>query len=252
MKLLGFACVAGLICTAAQGQLEIRQNSVAAVTYYAPGTNQHTSVTDTINATSGFELVSRQQFVSYDDPTLDYDPSASSMFSVDAIEVMQDLGSRYLIRVDISGVFFRKGPGISLYFDSANVMSSVEVEFDIAFLQADWSANYVTTQSNLGLFDSFPASVSQVDPFELRLLELDIDGLSNNVTGSASSIGGRSTTARIDAMPDLSQVLIPHDGETTLQYSVSLYGLVSDIPAPGTVALPAAAGLFMARRRRAD
>lgn len=250
MKQFGFVCVAGLVCTAAQAQLEIRQNSEAFVNYYDPMTNEPISVSDTINASSGFELVTRQQFVSYDDPTLDYNPSASSTFSVDAIEVLQDTGSQYLIRVDISGEFFREGPGISPYFTSANVLSSVEVEFDIAFVQADWTANYVSTQSNLGLFDSFPASVSQVDPFEQRLLKLDIDGLSNNVTGTAdSSIG--STTARIDAMPDLSQVLIPHDGETTLQYSVSLYGVASDIPAPGTVALPAVAGLLMARRRRA-
>jgi len=59
-----------------------------------------------------------------------------------------------------------------------------------------------------------------------------------------------SNSVRIDAIADLSNVLIEHEGETTLNYSISLIGLVSDIPAPGTAAVPVVAGLLDTRRRR--
>lgn len=236
------------LASSSHAQLDIRQHSVVSVQYID---TQLVDVTDTIDEHSGFELVSREHSVSYDDPFVDFDPTASSRFSVDSIELLQTLpNGDSVIQVDITGQVYRNGPGIAGYFLSADAMSSIEVEFDIGLVSVSWEASYLSTQSNLvSGSQPYAASVNQVTQFDSFLLGLPVDGQSNSVTGS-SSAPGVSRIARIDALADLATVLIQHDGETTVDYSVSVIGVVSEIPAPSTAAVLVLSGVIASRRRR--
>lgn len=234
--------------SASHAQLDIRQHSVVSVQYTD---TQYVDVTDTIDEHSGFELVSREHSVSYEDPFFDFDPTASSRFSVDSIDLLQTLpNGQSVIQVDISGQVYRNGPDNTGYFRSADAMSSIEVEFDIGLVSVSWEASYVSTQLHLGAGSQpYAASVNQVAPFDSFLLGLPVDGQSNSVTGTTGA-PGVTRIARIDALADLETVLITHEGETTVNYSVSVVGVVSQIPSPGTVAVTVLSGLIASRRRR--
>jgi archaellum component FlaF (FlaF/FlaG flagellin family) len=249
MKIIAFSIIAGTCSFTSHAQLEIRQFSEVSVGFFETPIDGITLVTDTINETSGFESVFRQHSVTYDDPSLADNPLASSQYSA-STTMLGKIGSFYQVQVDITGQLYRRGfqtgGGFGM-FASAEAISSIEVEFDLGILYTSWDASYTSTQSNLStMMNAIEYSQNTV----ISNWALPVAGATNSTSGDTQQFSGSDNIARINVLSDLSDVLIQHDGESTVNFNISIVGVVSDIPAPGTAALPMIAGLLTARRRR--
>lgn len=266
MRTIALTILATLPAASSSSQFNIEHISEATVVYQdvASGIqNDFVEIKDTIHTTVPFGtlLNERSHEVSYHHPNLGYDPTASSKFSVDDVQVLDHDINGYFVRYTLSGEVHRRGPGITavsdaVLFAEARATQTIRIHlepvggaFGIFFADASgvFSTDY-TIPGNTSVFtvdailndgsrvtiqDHVPAfePVSAVDLMNINspngtdYIELSIS--SNHFQGLAA-IGG----------------------DNTFQYQLEFYTIVQNIPAPSSAMLAITASLAAARRRR--
>jgi len=237
----GFLCLAAT-ANAQNNQLEIRHNSNVNVHQYL-----HEETTDTIAGVSAYEPFSLSHSVSYDDPSLDFDPTASSNFSVDSVTFIEPTapGSHSgFYDITVSGELFRSG---ATMFESSDFLGSQsELIVDIVGLPGLGSTLGLTIVTQYSLTASYQSTSDQLQyaslPFVLiqkvyadefnnqDLHALEADGL----TGSATFSGGYTEAGalRITVVADALEILIAHGGDTTVTFEGTFRVLTRIPPEP--------------------
>lgn len=240
------AGLAGLpMAASAQLQLEIRHHSHVEVAYEeVPFVGPYVQLEDTIVGVSAYEPFSLAHSVSYDDEYLDFDPTASSTFSVDSIEFVGFNGTsttQAFYDVSISGELFRSGVGP--VGQSQFSLAQPELTVDIV----GFSGASFTAVSQYNLDASFTSNIDLSDYSSLPLLSIERvisddqaevlhtleptgSSASETFVGNVDPILG--TALRIRAIADPYEILVKHDGITTVTFEGTFRVMTGLAPEP--------------------
>ena len=207
---------------AASAQLEIRHHSRVEVVYVDP----YTMLEDTISGVTAYEPFSLSHSRSYDDDFLDFDPTASSSYSVDSVELVSRNGPNALYDITISGELFRAGSGPSGQFEIAHPELTVDIagltdqSFDITIIEQYTISASFESDTDLSTYASRPLlSIQNVftDGTTNELHAFEANGSSGNETFVGGAINGAAF--RINVIADPYEILIEHEGITTVTFS---------------------------------
>ena len=227
----------------AQNQLEIRYNSHVEVAYEEMvQAGPLIVIEDTISGVSGYEPLAFNHSVSYDDNFLDFDPTASSSFSVDSVEFvsLNSPGSSLgFYDVTVSGELFRSGPDIITHFSRAVPELTVDI-FGLpgssytAITEYSFNASF---ESNVDLSDFSTLSLMSIE----RVFSDDQSEIIHTLepTGSSGSESFNSngnpiigTALRIRVIADPYEILVPHWGITTVTFNGTFRVFTRFVPEP--------------------
>lgn len=257
----GVCCLLTAGANAQVGTAEIQYNSVVSVTEIIdPDTDERVTTSDTI-AGAGFMPFSLDHSVSYDDPLLDFDPSASSRFSVDSVQFVRTtpLGDAYY-DVTISGELSRAGTHFSTSPHFSRATSDLVVDL-IGFrsgsstftsieqyeMSVSYSSNYNFPTVPMALPTVTLSGVNQNGTLtELESLKTSGTSQSDVWNGNAT---GDFSAVRLQVRSDPLEILVPHPGITTVEFE-GTFRILTDIPAPTTASAVLAGLVLTARRRR--
>lgn len=243
MRRAAILCVglAGLpMAVSAQNKLEIRHNSRVEVVYEYP----YTMLEDTIAGLTAYEPFSLSHSVSYDDEFLDFDPTATSSFSVDSVEfVEQTAPNQALYDVTISGELFRSGVGPATpgQFNSAQPELVVNI---MGF--PDFGPSGLTIVVSYSLTASFESDVDLSTYASRPLLTIQkfwSDGTTEDIhTFEATGSSGSETftdsddllsdALQIVVIADPYEILVAHEGHTTVTFEGTFRLLTGLAPEP--------------------
>ena len=223
----------------ASAQLEIRHSS----TVYLHQ-ELHEEMTDTITGVSGYEPFSLSHSLSYDDPVLDFDPTASSSFSVESVVFVEPSESPDLgwYDVTLSGELFRSGATAFAGSEFLSATSDLTVDIvsiplggasDLSLIsQYSLTASYESSSDQLQWATIPLVSVNTVSNNQItqELHSLEADGPTGSETFTGQVLEGG--IMRITVASDALEILVQHGGATTVTFSGTFRVLTRYAPEP--------------------